>query len=79
MKIKEAHVYIADNKMSYSSSRRSQPVKQKVDDGEFFLECKAAYLSVFDDLADRIGSKKDLQTGTSKLNQNEKLYIEDLT
>ena len=66
MKAKEAHIYIADNKMSFSSSRRSQPVKQKVDDGEFFLECKAAYLSVFDDLTDRIGSKKDLQTGKAK-------------
>ena len=48
-----------------SSSRRVSRSKQ--DDGEFLLECKAAFLSVYDDIGDRIGSKKDLLTGLSCL------------
>ena len=44
-----------------SSSRRVSRPKQ--DDGEFLLECKAAFLSVYDDIGDRVGSKKDLLTG----------------
>ena len=50
--------------MSLSSSRRSS--KQKMDDGEFFLECKAAFLSIYDDVSDKIDSKKDLLTGLWK-------------
>ena len=57
--------FIADNrKTKMSSSRRS--AKSKMDDGEFLLECKAAYLSVFDDIDDKIDSKKSLLTGRKK-------------
>lgn len=54
--------------MSLSSSRRSS--KQKMDDGEFFLECKAAFLSIYDDVSDKIGSKKDLLTVLQQSGRN---------
>lgn len=41
-----------------SSSRRSS--KQQDTGSEFFLECKAAFLAVYDDIGDKIESKKRL-------------------
>jgi hypothetical protein len=48
-----------------SSSRRSS--KQQDTGSEFFLECKAAFLAVYDDIGDKIESKKRLNIGRGML------------
>lgn len=44
--------------MSRRSSRSST-----LDQGEFFLECKAAYLSIFDSIKEKIDSEETLLEG----------------
>lgn len=44
-------------------SRRSSRVSMTGDNGEFNLECKAAYLSIYDSLKDKIDSVEDLVQG----------------
>ncbi|XP_052685411.1 EF-hand calcium-binding domain-containing protein 7-like isoform X3 [Crassostrea angulata] len=41
-------------------SRRSSRVSMTGDNGEFYLECKAAYLSIYDSVKDEIDSVEDL-------------------
>ena len=43
--------------MSFSSSRRSSKMRE---DGEFYLECKAAFLTEYDDISDKIESRNKL-------------------
>lgn len=44
-------------------SRRSSRVSMTGDNGEFYLECKAAYLSIYDSVKDEIDSVEDLVQG----------------
>ena len=48
-------------RMSRRASRAS------LSDGEFMLECKAAYLSIYDDVKDDICSKDELVQGELRL------------
>ena len=44
-------------------SRRSSRASMGGDNGEFYLECKAAYLSIYDSIKDEIESEEDLVQG----------------
>lgn len=53
-------------KSTMSYSRRSRNADNS-SSSEFFLECKAAFLSMYDEIDDKIESKKRLNAGKSLL------------